>query len=293
MRSYPYLFVVATQSAGHSPATWLGATLWVSGRQGRGDFAARSKLAPGASCVMPPGTLTRSLTRANLFDEDEAALEISAQTSPPRSASAMRASSGVGPHCCMLTRRCRCLSAERNLWCAPGAGRTWHCAGGSTSTWRPATPLGTWGRAVEPPLGTWHMREEIPFSTIANNQRRKQSLFKAELGLIARYGETSTNVLGEDYGLDANMSAKGLPRAAHAIFEPIKRTDPKVPNEKSQSLGRFQQMIGPELNRVQKRRLFDTQRYPTAKRVRVAMEGGPIMDNEAHGMERFYYLTRE
>lgn len=65
---------------------------------------------------MPPGTLTRSLTRANLFDEDEAALEISAQTSPPRSASAMRASSGVGPHCCMLTRRCRCLSAERNLW---------------------------------------------------------------------------------------------------------------------------------------------------------------------------------
>ena len=49
MRSYPYLFVVATQSAGHSPATWLGATLWVSGRQGRGDFAARSKLAPGAS----------------------------------------------------------------------------------------------------------------------------------------------------------------------------------------------------------------------------------------------------
>ena len=25
---------------------------------------------------MPPGTLTRSLTRANLFDEDEAALEI-------------------------------------------------------------------------------------------------------------------------------------------------------------------------------------------------------------------------
>ena len=81
-------------------------------------------------------------------------------------------------------------------------------------------------------------------------------------------GTGSLNVLGDDYGLLRDTSAKGLPRPEDTPLEPtILKTTP---------MERVRPLAGSQLQHKQFRRLFDGDRYPEHFRSHVAMEGGSL-----------------
>jgi hypothetical protein len=127
----------------------------------------------------------------------------------------------------------------------------------------PRTDMGPVSCVMPPPIG-WQNLMTKKDAVIISREKRRALMLRAKVAVAA--GDASTNILGDDFGLFRNSSAKGLPRQAVSPFEPIV-LKPHPPE-------RTRPLMGSQLEHQQFRRLFDADRYPQRLQVHIGQEGG-------------------
>jgi hypothetical protein len=127
----------------------------------------------------------------------------------------------------------------------------------------PRTYGGPTDTVLPPPLEFQNEMSKRDVESIARSKSLSQRLRENAINLA---GEGSLNILGDDYGLLRASSAKGLPRPADSIFEPVVL--------KPAPMERVRLLSGIQLKDKHFRRLFDPERFPEHFTVHTAQEGG-------------------
>jgi hypothetical protein len=127
----------------------------------------------------------------------------------------------------------------------------------------PRADIGPTNTVLAPPLELQNSITPHDMQSLADHK-----LFSKRPKMLSKIivGEGSTNVLGDDYGLARDTSAKGLPRPDDSPFEPtILKPTP---------MERLRPLTGAQLDQRQFRRIFDSERYPEHFNSHIAMSGG-------------------
>lgn len=127
----------------------------------------------------------------------------------------------------------------------------------------PRSDMGPTNTVLQPPL-EW--QNQITRQDVMNEQYSKT--FRKGIAALTKQqiGTGSMNILGDDYGLFRDTSAKGLPRPQDSPLEPVIL--------KPTPMERVRPLAGVQLKNRQFRRLFDSERWPEHFTPLVGQEGG-------------------
>lgn len=129
----------------------------------------------------------------------------------------------------------------------------------------PRTDAGPTNTVLPPPLEWQNSIAKTDFNRI---RRQKKDSLARKMFISQLVGTGSTNILGDDYGLLRDTSAKGLPRPKDEVLEPV--------IFKPTPMERIRPLCGSQLEGKQLRRLFDAERYPEHFTVNMGQDGGSV-----------------
>jgi hypothetical protein len=127
----------------------------------------------------------------------------------------------------------------------------------------PRADIGPTNTVLPPPLEWQNSIAKADYRTIM--RQKKDSIARKQF-IEELAGTGSANILGDDYGLLRDTSAKGLPRPQDEPFEPVIL--------KPTPMERVRLLSGSQLEDRQFRRLFDAERYPEHFNSHIGQEGG-------------------
>jgi hypothetical protein len=139
-----------------------------------------------------------------------------------------------------------------------------------------ANAMSTPGSYIGPEAGvgvtTWKLQREIPAKKIQKYQNRLSTQVNSIVDLVRTPNRAeSTNVLGDDIGLNREYSSKSLKRNRNSVLQPVISTEMEFTSSRIPT--------GFELSQYKMRRLTDSMRYPRHLQSNTNGMGGPTSNN--------------